>query len=269
MNNKSEHNNSKKYVFILLLIFIIVSAIIAVIAINYKDTDSLQNNNQAESVPDNKNDNTFAGDSNILFVCNGTEPGDTVFALLIEFRIYSETINLTFLDMDSDYKGQSYSDSYKYGGVDSLISSIENVRNCSVNRYMIIDKSGFGKITDKLGSINLYVTESFTYEASDKSYEINAGSNDLESDALYTYLTILSDKSDNKKLNESICDIIKTYISKINQENSEMIFGEICNSVITNITISDYFTSRNDFEYLLSHNPECVISDDIDNLIMR
>ncbi len=264
MNFSNIKKINKKYLFAVMAIFILVVAIIIVFTITHNNNQNNVNTDNNESVHYKDDDDTFAGDSNILFVCNGNEIGDSIFSVIIEFRIYSETINLTLLDMNTVSNNQTYSDSYRYGGIDSLINSIRTVRNCEIDRYMIIDKSGIGKITDKLGSINLYVNESFTYAASDKSYEINAGNNDLESDALYTYLSILSRNSDTEKLKDTICEIIKLYISKINTDNSEMIFGEICNSVVTNITIADYYTSKNDFHYLLSHNPEYIISDDIE-----
>lgn len=265
MNFSDIKKIKSKYLFSVLIVLILIVAIIVVFAVTYNNNNSNNvNTDNNESVGYEDNDNTFAGDSSILFVCNGDEIGDAVFSMLIEFRIYSETVNLTLLNMNTVSNTQTYSDSYRYGGIDSLINSIKTVRNCEIDKYMIIDKSGIGKITDKLGSVNLYVNESFTYAASDKSYEISAGNNDLESDALYTYLSILSNNSDTDKLKNTICEIIELYISKINTDNSEMIFGEICNSVVTNMTISDYYTSKNDFHYLLAHNPKYNLTDDIE-----
>ena len=257
------YNNTKKHIFVIFVIIILVAAILAVVFVLYNKNETDSTPVQSESVPYIADDTVFAGDSNLLFVCNGDSIGDSVFAMIMEFRIYSETIDVTLLDMNTVNNDKTYAESYRYGGIDSLINSVQTVRNCSINRYMIIDKTGIGKITDKLGSVTLNVAESFTYNATDKSYEVSAVNTDLGSDALYTYLTILGNYPDNEKLKDAICTILMNYISKINAENSEMIFGELCNSVTTNITIADYYTSKDDFNYLLSHNPECNISDDV------
>lgn len=257
-------SNSKKYILAMSVIIFLVIAIAIVISVMYINNTKKDKPVQEETSVNIYNDSTFAGDSNILFVCNGDDIGDSVFAMIIEFRIYSENINLVLLDMNCVYNKQTYSDCYRYGGIDSLINSVQTVRNCQIDRYIIIDKAGIGKVTELLGSVNLYVSDGFTYDTTDKSYEISAGYNDLESDALYTYLNILNEKSETSELKTAICEIMKNYIAKINPDNSETLFGEICNCVTTNITITDYYTSKSDFNYLLTHNPECNISDDIE-----
>ncbi len=265
MNSENNFFRNKKNIILLSVIFVLLILICIVIAVFNKAENKNTLNNENTTAANVIDDNVFAGDCNILFICNSEGVGNAAFAMLLEFQIYSESISISMIDMTTSDGNQTFADSYSYGGINSLINSIENVRKCSVNRYMIIDKSGLGRLTEILGKVNLYVTEGFTYTASDKSYEVAAGNNDMESDMLYTYLDILSKKNDTSILADTLCDILNFYISGIGAENSEKLFGDICNCVVTDITITDYFSSKNDFEYLLSHNPECYLehNDDI------
>ncbi len=265
MNSEINFFRNKKNIILLSVIIVLLILICTVIAFCYKtENKNTLNDNVNTTTANAINDNVFAGDCNILFVCNAEGVGDVAFAMLLEFQIYSESISISMIDMTTSDGIQTFAESYSYGGINSLINSIENIRKCSVSRYMIIDRSGVGRLTEILGKVNLYVTEGFTYTASDKSYEVAAGNNDMDSDMLYTYLAILSKKSDSLILAETLCDIINFYISGISAENSEKLFGDICNCVVTDITITDYFSSKNDFEYLLSHNPECYLENDDD-----
>lgn len=265
MNSENNFFRNKKNIVLLSVIIVLLLLICIVVAFfNKTEYQNTLNDNVNTTTANIGDDNVFAGDCNILFVCNADGVGNAAFAMLLEFQIYSESISISMIDMTTSDGNQTFADSYSYGGVNSLINSIENVRNCSVNRYMIIDKSGVGQLTEILGKVNLYVTEGFTYTASDKSYAVAAGSNDMESDMLYTYLDILSKKNDTSILADTLCDIINFYIAGISADNSEKLFGDICNCVVTDITITDYFSSKNDFEYLLSHNPECYLEHDND-----
>ena len=265
MNSENNFFRNKKNIFLFSVIIVLLILICIVIAVFNKseNKDSFTNNSNTTTA-NIAEDNVFAGDCNILFVCNSEGVGNASFAMLLEFQIYSEAVSISMIDMTTTDGKQTFADSYSYGGINSLINSIESVRKCSVTRYMIIDKSGVGKLTEILGKVNLYVTEGFTYTASDKSYEVTAGNNDMDSDMLYTYLDILSKKSDKTILADTLCDIINFYIKGISAENTEKLFGDICNCVVTDITITDYFSSKNDFEYLLSHNPECYLENDND-----
>lgn len=258
-----------KFITMFAIIAVLIIGIIAVSIVFYgpekaEKTDTTGNTSESENMTAGDN-SVLAGDISLLFVCNSDSIGEPVFAVIIDFHIYSEVINITPLDMSASYAEKTYAESYSYGGINSLISAVEAVRKSNIDRYMIIDKSGMSELTDLLGKVKLYVSEDYTYQASDKSYEVKAGTNELEAEMLYSYLKLICSKQNgNELLSETVCTIINSYLAAIDADEAQALFGDICNCVNTDITISDYYTCKSDIEYLLTHNPKCFSYDKVE-----
>ena len=259
--------NKYKYIIMSSIILALIIGIFAVIKIFY-----IPDSDKKEEVTENASVSTtqmqadgFAGDNSILFICNNDNVGDALFAVIFDFHIYSEKIVVTPLDLSVSDGEKTYSEYYRYSGVDALMQAVENVRKTDIDRYMIIDKSGIGDFTEALGNVKLYVEEDYTYLASDKSYEVKAGSNELESEMLFSYLRIICSKPDGlTRLCDVICTIANSYIADMKPDDALDLFGDICNSVTTDITISDFYSWENDIVYLLSHETECVAYDRVE-----
>ncbi|MBR3867740.1 MAG: LCP family protein [Clostridia bacterium] len=247
------------------VIFLLVAGIVFVCIYFYSDSDDNSNlktdvNNSEKFEQVETSDNMLAGDSTILVVCNSETTGKAMFMTLFDFQILSERIIITPLDMNVSDGTRTFDQSYSYGGINELISAVENVRDCHIDRYAIIDKNGIGELTNILGKINLYVEEEYTYLSSDKSYSVDVGYNNLESAMLYGYLKSNCEQSDGyEKIADLLCTIVNIYLSNIEADQALELFEKLCNCVNTNITISDYFTCSSDIEYLLTHNTECFI----------
>lgn len=258
-----------KYRFIIIsaVIAALVAAILVVLGVFYFPDSGTENEEEMhdESTAQNDNEDVFSGDNSILFVCNDETVGMPLFALIFDFHIYSETISVTPVDLNVSDGEKTYSEYYCYSGVDALIGAVERVRNTDIDRYMVIDKRGIGEFTEALGSVSLYVNEDYTYLASDKSYEVKAGSNELESEMLFTYLKIMCNKSNaEEKLSEAVVLIVNSYLDKMSEDDALELFGSICNSVTTDITIADFYSWEGDIRYLLSHNAKCVSYDKVE-----
>ena len=255
-----------RFVIISAVIAALVTAIFIVLAVFYFPDSSTVNDDVVKTDSTTQNtDDVFSGDNSILFVCNDETVGLPLFALIFDFHIYSETISVTPIDLNVSDGDKTYAEYYCYSGVDALIGAVERVRNTDIDRYMVIDKRGIGEFTEALGSVSLYVNEDYTYLASDKSYEVQAGSNELESEMLFTYLKIMCNKSNaQEKLSEAVVLIVNSYLDKMNEDDALDIFGSICNSVTTDITIADFYSWESDIRYLLSHNAKCVSFDKVE-----
>lgn len=255
-----------KYLLVTALIAVLLAGIFIVLKVFYFPSADLSGNISAiDNQTSEQNETAFAGDNSILFVCNDEAVGVPLFALIFDFHIYSETITVTPLDLSVSDGNRTYSEYYCYSGVDALINAVENVRNTDIDRYMIIDKKGIGDFTEALGNVTLFVAEDYTYLASDKSYEVKAGSNELESEMLFTYLKIICQNNiSSTNLSDTVVMIVNSYLDKMNENDALELFGSICNSVTTNITISDFYSWENDIRYLLSHNPECISYDKVE-----
>lgn len=259
------HINKYKYVIMSVVIFLLVIGIVFVCIYFYSDSDSTSklqtdviNSEKIEQI--DTSDNVLAGDSTILVVCNSETIGKAMFMVLFDFHILSESIIITPLDMNISDGTRTFDQSYSYGGINDLVSAIEYVRDCRIDRYAVIDKNGVGELTNILGKVNLHVDEEYTYLSSDKSYSVDAGYNNLESAMLYGYLKAICSKSDgNEKIADLLCTIVNFYLSDIESDQAQELFEKLCNCVNTDITISDYFTCSSDIEYLLTHNTECFV----------
>lgn len=258
---KSIYNFLIKYKNIVMsaIIAILVLSIVLVWNIFYSDNngDDGKVTTTVNNAAFDDSDNVLSGDSTILFVCNDEVVGKAVFMFLLDFQIVSEKIVLTPLDMNVSDGKKSYSEYYSYGGANELVPAVEKVRNCDIDRYIIVSKDGISGITDVLGPVNLYVSEQFTYESSDKSYTVDAGYNDLESAMLYTFLKINYEKKSENEFAGILCEIINSYLNGVEATEAQSLFGELCNSINTDITIADYYTCSSDIEYLLTHNTKC------------
>lgn len=265
MKNFKLFLSKHKYILMSVIILILAAGIIAVGFYYFGGNDIEPENDFSE--PDSKyyavnntTDGVLSGDSCILLVCNSKNIGEAMFMCLLDFHIFAEEIVVTPLNMDTSDGKHSYYDSYSYGGIDNLIDVVEKVRSCEIDRYAIIDEDGVCKLTDVMGKVNLYVSEDYTYESSDKSYSVSTGYNDLEASMLYTYLEINSNKENSEEIiAEIICTIINSYMSVIDKSQSQELFSELCNCVTTDITISDYYSASADIEYIIQNRAECIV----------
>lgn len=207
---------------------------------------------------ENLSSDALCGDSKILLVCNGESNRELLFLMLFDFRVYAESIVITPLSPDTLADGSSYREKYAYGGIDLLVSAVESVRQCQIDRYAVIDRSGFSALTDCLGGVTVNVTESYTYESSDKSYNVETGENELEAAMLYTYLKLNAGKSDGpERVAELLSAIVNDYLAAVRKDDAQELFGTLTNCVSTDITIADYYSCRTDIDYLLDHQTKC------------
>lgn len=254
--------NKYKYIIMSAVILILVAGIIFVCLYFYSDSDDAENiKTQVVNAENTEvSDNVLAGDSTILVVCNSETIGKAMFMVLFDFHILSEQIIITPLDMNVSDGTRSFDQSYSYGGINELLPVVEKVRNCKIDRYVIIDKNGIGELTNILGKINLYVDEEYTYLSTDKNYSVDIGYNNLESAMLYGYLKSTCEHTDGySEIADLLCTIVNYYISDIDADLSQDLFERLCNCIKTDITIADYFTCSSDIEYLLTHNAECFV----------
>lgn len=241
----------------LIFILVIIVGMFIVFDNNNSQTNSDINSQSTESIDSAA---TLSGDSCFLVVCNSEKIGDAIFMALVDFKIFASDIVLTVLDQSTVSDSKSYAESYAYGGINDLVSAVENVRKCDIDRYVIIDKDGLNKITDIMGKITLNISESYTYESSDNSYSVDAGYNDLEGAMFYSYLKINAEKSNGvQRVADLLSTAINQYLADIDKSDAQDLFERLSNCFKSNITIADYYSSKPDIEHLLSHNAECVI----------
>lgn len=210
-------------------------------------------------------DGELSGDSSFLVVCTDDDSDDILFMFIADFRIYSSSLLITPLSPETVVSdGRTYDDIYSYGGINMLRSGVESVRNVYIDRYAVLDRDGLSGITDLIGEINILVDEDFTYQSSDKSYEVSVGENDMGSDMLFTYLMLYAQKYGAEKFAELACDIINSYISSAEKDDIEKLFAGLTNCFNTDVTISDYYSAKSDIEYLVEHDFKCMIANDVD-----
>lgn len=249
-----------KYLVMSLILVVLVVCLIGVLLHFGKKEEEPDVASALSSQPatENLSSDALCGDSRILLVCNGESNRDMLFLALFDFRVYAESIVITPLSPDTLSDGSSYREKYAYGGIDLLVSAVESVRQCQIDRYAVIDRSGFSALTDSLGGVTLDVTESYTYESSDKSYQVETGENKLEAAMLYTYLKINAEKSDGpERVAVLLSLIVNDYLASVQKEDAQELFGALTNCVNTDITIADYYSCRTDIDYLLDHQTKC------------
>ncbi len=258
MNFFNSFFKRNKYILpisIVLLILILLTTLISVFKNDKSDTeiDVIFD----ESV---NSSNLLSGDSNFLVICNDEKIGDAVFMSVVNFKIFTSEIVISILDQNTLSNEKTYAQIYSYGGINDLMYAVESVRKCKIDRYVVIDKDGFSKITDIMGKVSLDVSESYTYESSEHSYFVEKGENDLEGAMLYSYLKLLSYKPDSQQLiADVLCNAINQYMSDINADNTLNLFENISNCFKSNLTIADYYSCESDIKHLLTHDTECII----------
>ena len=250
--------NKNKYILPIAAILLILILLVSLISVFSGDkSDAKIDVISDESV---NSSNLLSGDSNFLVICNDDKIGDAVFMSVVNFKIFTSEIVISILDQDTMTDEKTYAQIYSYGGINDLLSAVESVRKSKIDRYVIIDKDGFSKITDVMGKASLEVSESYTYESSEHSYFVEKGENDLEGAMLYSYLKLLSEKPDSQQLiADVLCSVINQYISDVNADNTLNLFENISNCFKSNLTIADYYSCETDIKHLLTHDAECII----------
>lgn len=256
-----------KIVAVVVAAFVLILSVVLIVVFSSGDKVDVNNNPVKSDVssPADSGNRLLSGDSCFLVVCNDDKAGDIVFMFLADFRVYSSELILTPLSSDTvSADGRSYGEVYNYGGINLLRDSIAEVRNVEIDRYAILDRSGVSALTDLMGEVSLDVNEQFTYQSSDKSYEVEAGKTDMGSDMLFTYLKLCSQKYGADKFVMLIRDMINTYLEDIDVDDIEDTFAGLTNCFDTDVTISDYFSAVNDITYLVEHDMKCVLVNDVD-----
>ncbi|MBQ8209659.1 MAG: LCP family protein [Clostridia bacterium] len=257
--------NNKKALITLISIILLIAIAVVCIIVAVSDTDDIAGSETTTGIPADNNSNVLSGDSTFLVVITD-ESNDIVLPLLAEFKIYSKCLVLTPLDKDTlSSDGRSYSECYSYGGINLLESSVEGVRNVDIDRYAVINKSGFNRLTELMGEVSLYINEDFTYATSDKTYTVTMGNNDMGSDMLFTYIALLAERENGETAAaEIVCTVVNSYLQNLDSYDSEELFGDVTNCFSTNVTISDYYTAESDISYLIENGFECILSSGID-----
>lgn len=263
--NKIFNNKRNLMLFFSVVILILILIIILFVNINQKKDSGISDNNGASVSNAITDDSVLSGDSTFLVVVTG-ESNDLTLSFLADFKVYSRKLVLTPLKNDTmSEDGRTYGECYAYGGINLLENSVEKIRNIEIDRYAVVSRSGISKITDIMGNVSIYVDEEFTYATSDKTYTVSAGDNEMGSDMLHTYISIISEKNNGEySAVEVIASIINTYLQS-ELTASENLFGDITDCFNTNLTISDYYTAKNDIEHLLNGDFTCVLSESIES----
>ena len=257
-----------KFITMSVILAVLTACLVAVIVHFYlpkenSETDTSLNSNQ---VSHDSLNGALSGDSCFLVVCNDNDSSDILFMFLADFRIYSSSIVITPLSADTvSADGRSYDAIYSYGGINMLKSSIESMRNITVDRYAILNRSGLSSLTDLMGEVELYVEEDYTYQSSDKSYEVKTGENEMGSDMLFTYLMLHFQRNSAETSSALIRDIINVYLSTVEPDEIEDLFLSLTNCFDTDVSIADYYSAKSDIEYLVGHDVKCVLANDVDN----
>ena len=256
-----------KYKFVTMSVILGLLVVSLVFVIVYFYGGNRQENREGTTIRESlvSDDGTLSGDSCFLVVCNDNNSSDIVFMFLADFRIYSAKLIITPLSAETvSADGRTYNDIYSYGGINLLEKSVEDVRNVIIDRYAVLDRAGVSTLTELVGEIRLNVSEDFTYQSSDKSYEVKVGEAEMGSDMLFTYMKLYSEKYGEQMFASLICEMINTYLVGIETDDIEDMFSGITNCFDTNVTISDYYTAKNDIEYIVEHNIQCVMINDVD-----
>lgn len=257
---------NKKILFAALALFIVITVAVVIIAVSVHNSDEANKTDEdATQANEQTNGDILSGDSTFLVVIEN-EANEIVLSLLADFKIYSKTLMITPLSEDTvSPDGRTYGESYLYGGINMLKNSVESVRNINIDRYAVINKSGFNRLTELMGEVSLYVEEDFSYTTSDKTYAVTKGDNDMGSDMLFTYISILAGKDNGEQIaSKLISDIINAYLVSIDLSDAEDLFGDVTDCFSTDVTISDYYTAENDIEYLITNGMKCIIANDVD-----
>lgn len=252
-------------VILVLLVFCLIFVIINLYVSDDADESATTEIVSQSQLSHSEAEGSLAGDSSFLVVCNDDDSSDILFMFIADFRIYSASMIITPLSPETVVSdGKTYDDIYSYGGINMLRSGVESVRNVYIDRYAVLDRDGLIGITELMGEINILVEEDFTYQSSDKSYEVSVGENDMGSDMLFTYLMLYSRKYGAEKFAVLVCDIINTYTSSVEKDDIEKLFAGLTNCFNTDVTISDYYSAKSDIEYLVDHYFKCIIANDVD-----
>lgn len=255
---------SKHKIAILSVIIVVLAVVLVAVIIRFNSSggQKFPPKDESSNAPlIRKPKGEISGDTNILVLCEDEDGETPLFIVIFDFRVYSEKILLTFLSPDNVYNGRSYSDAYLYGGIDALVDSVENVRERPIDRYFVMDKDGFCGIVDIMGEVTVNVTENYTYTSSDRSYDIEAGINDLDSYMLYSYIKLNLKKSDGLNAAAALIrDVVNEYLSRVKESDAEDLFCDLSNCVDTDFTITDYYSCRADIEYIISRSVRASLS---------
>ena len=260
---------NKFFNYILKYKYTVMSFILAVLLVIIVVLSFTMNNNSSESEQSattvintetlsEKKNGELSGDSRFLVVCQEKYAKDIVFMTLIDFKIFGEKIMITPLDAETPTESGSFREKYEYGGISMLMQAVEDERNISIDRYVIINKDGFCDIIDLMGEVELYVDEEFTYSSSEKSYEIGIGSNTLEAPMLYSYLKIKYKNTNDKEFTDLLCKVINSYMNNIDEDKALSYFEDLSNCINSDLSIQDFYSAENDIRHLISGNTICV-----------
>ncbi|TDO85444.1 LytR family transcriptional attenuator [Halanaerobium saccharolyticum] len=172
--------------YIALIIFLVIIGI----AIPFLWNDELSQISSSGPFKDNKVNILAVGyDSNI----NGPSRADTI--ILISLNVESNKAGLIFLPRDTYINSDKreftkLNSSHVYGGIKLTQKTVEEMLDIDIDYYLETDFTGFEKIIDRLGGINIKVSERLHYvdKAGGLYINIPAGQQTLNGEEALQYV---------------------------------------------------------------------------------
>lgn len=251
-----EKANRRKKRFFLFAAVILVLALTSFILI-YTQTSLFQGEKDVEI----ENKTNMQSKVNMM-LANVTSEGDLVTLGWVTMNTKNGEFTICTIPVDDTYNGQSYNEIY--GGEDADEITADALRNAvasnykvELDRYMIINEEGLGKICKNLGSYNAHLETEIDYSGDDYSLHLLSGDLSLIGSQMFNYLRYVGeDNNADSRLKQAniLADYLTQAMTKSNTQNGQAYFEGLSNYIDTDISADDFARYVN-FLCVVAENP--------------
>ena len=226
--------------YIALIIFLVIIGV----AIPFVWNDELSHISSSGPFKENKVNILAVGyDSNV----NGPSRADTI--ILISLDVESNEAGLIFLPRDTYIASQKrdftkLNSSHVYGGIELTQKVIEEMLEIDIDYFLETDFTGFEKIIDRLGGVEINVSEHLNYvdKAGDLYINIPAGQQKLNGEEALEYVRYRDVRGDIGRIERQqkfIDAVLAKVLSPSIVTKAPGVIKEVNDAVNTNIPVQD------------------------------
>ena len=182
-------------------------------------------------------------DSNV----NGPSRADTI--ILISLDVDNNEAGLIFLPRDTYVNSEKrkftkLNSSHVYGGIELTQETVEEMLNVNIDYYLETDFTGFEKIIDRLGGVNINVSKNLNYvdKAGGLYINIKKGQQNLNGEEALQYVRFRDARGDIGRIERQqkfIDSVLEKALSPSIVTKIPGIIKEVNKAVNTNIPIKD------------------------------
>ncbi len=199
----------------------------------------------------------YSGEYLFLVAVTSDDGKQTRFLNLIGVDLSEKVIRVVPVDSSIADKntGLSCAKLLEKNGIKSVVSFLSSYYGKEIDRYVLLNETGYKSFFRTMGDITVKVSEDVSYDTADMFLELKRGENTLSPDKTYKYMKYICETEKGYECAKANAEIIvaafNSFCTVERFASADNTFSIIIDYCTTDITIVDFTNAKDELEYLL------------------